>query len=64
MIISIVGTCAFRLIWVFTVVSTHHEFSTLCLVYPISWLLTGIVMMSAYLFTRRKLFTELSADQT
>ena len=64
MIISIVGTCAFRLIWVFTVVSTHHEFSTLCLVYPISWLLTGIVMMSAYLFTRKKLFTELSAEQT
>ena len=61
MIISIVGTCAFRLIWVFTVVSANHTYSTLCLVYPISWIITGIVMITAYLVTRKKLFAELPA---
>ena len=59
MLISILGTCAFRLIWVFTVVAVRHEYSTLMLVYPISWVITGIVMSSAYLITRKKLFNEM-----
>ena len=62
MLISILGTCAFRLIWVFTVVSAHHEFRTLMMVYPISWVLTGCVMTTAYLLTRRKLFTALAEN--
>lgn len=61
MIIAIVGTCAFRLIWVFAVISRYHTYRMLCLVYPISWVITGAVMITAYLVTRRKLFAELPA---
>ena len=58
-LISIFGTCAFRLFWVFAVVSRHHTFETLMLVYPVSWILTGIAMMTAYLTIRKKAFAAL-----
>ena len=62
MLMCILGPCAFRLSWVFTVVSAHHVFRTLMMVYPISWVLTGCVMTTAYLLTRRKLFTALAEN--
>lgn len=53
---SIFGTCAFRLLWVFTVVEKNHTFETLMLVYPISWILTGTIMLTEYFIVRRKVF--------
>ena len=60
-LISIFGTCAFRLVWVFLVVSRHHTFDTLMSVYPVSWVLTGIAMMTAYFIIRKKAFAVLEA---
>ena len=53
---SIFGTCAFRLLWVFTVVEKNHTFETLMLVYPISWILTGTIMLTEYYIVRKKEF--------
>lgn len=61
-LISIFGTCAFRLIYVFTVLPQHHTFGTLMNVYPISWILTGTLMITAYFIIRRKAFMLLKSD--
>ncbi len=59
-LISIFGTCVFRLIYVFTYIPTHHTFEELFRVYPLSWVITGIATISVYLIVRRKEFARLS----
>ncbi len=55
-LISIFGTCVFRLIYVFTYIPTHHTFSSLFHVYPLSWLLTGLITVTVYFIVRIKVF--------
>ncbi len=59
-LISVFGTCAFRMFWVFAVVSKYHTFEMLMNVYPASWVFTGIVMLTAYFLIRKKVFAELA----
>ncbi len=44
MIISLLGSCVFRLIWIFTILPLNHSIFMLFLVYPISWTFTTIVL--------------------
>lgn len=53
-IISILGTCVFRLLYVFTYLPTHHRFDTLFHVYPLSWVITGTATITAYFIIRRR----------
>lgn len=54
--ITIVGTCVFRLAWVFWIFPLHRNFGTLMNCYPISWILTDILMLADYWYVmhRRK----------
>ena len=54
-LITVVGSCVLRLIWINTVCRAVHEFWVVMIIYPISWVLTGTVMITAYLLLRRKL---------
>ncbi|MBQ9412444.1 MAG: MATE family efflux transporter [Oscillospiraceae bacterium] len=47
-LISVLGTCAFRLLYVFTFFPAHRSIETLLAVYPASWVLTGIAMNVAF----------------
>ena len=55
-VITIFGTCVFRLLWVFTIFTRWRSFPMLISVYPASWTLTAIAMLTVYFFIRRKLF--------
>jgi Na+-driven multidrug efflux pump len=46
-LISMLGTCAFRLLYVFTYFPAHRSVETLVMVYPLSWVMTCIVMNTA-----------------
>ena len=54
-LITVVGSCVLRLIWINTVCRAVHEFWVVMIIYPISWVLTGTAMITAYLLLRRKL---------
>lgn len=41
MLLTIVGTCVFRVIWLLVVVPMHHTIETMLLVYPVTWILTA-----------------------
>lgn len=41
MIISLLGSCAFRVVWIFTVFAATNSLELLYLSYPISWFLTA-----------------------
>ena len=53
-IISLVGTCLFRLIYVFTILPLNRNPVTLILVYPITWCITGLAMNIAYYTVMRR----------
>ena len=47
--ISSVCICAFRVLWVMTMVNMHHTIEVLCITYPLSWLLAATVFYITYL---------------
>lgn len=61
-IISLVGTCAFRLIWIWTVVPLFPTLVTVYLSYPISWALTGLLHLTFSLTVRKKLIRTYGED--
>lgn len=53
MVITIVGVCVMRIVWIYTVFSMpqYHSFASLMISYPISWLLTFAAVYVAYIIT-------------
>lgn len=48
MIVSLLGACAFRVVWIYTIFSMIHTPECLYISYPISWILTFSVHMCCY----------------
>lgn len=57
MVISLFGSCALRLVWVYTIfqVPQFHTLQVLYLSYPITWALTAAVLGVCFVIARRKL---------
>ncbi len=53
-IITLLGSCLLRLVWLATVFKKWTSFETIMDVYPISWILTGTAMITAYLIIQKK----------
>lgn len=47
-IMTVFGTCILRIIWVFAVLPHYTGFAHLLQVYPLSWILTGAMVIIAY----------------
>ncbi len=56
MLISVLGVCGVRIMWIFTVFAQHRTLETLFVSYPISWAATGVILAVAYIHFRKKLF--------
>lgn len=41
-VIVILGSCVFRILWIYTVFAWLGTYSSLCMLYPFSWIITGI----------------------
>ena len=53
-IITFIGVCGTRIIWVYTAFPIKPEFRTLLTCYPISWIITAILLVSYYFYYRNK----------
>lgn len=58
-IITCVGSCLLRLVWIATACRLVHDFGLLMIIYPISWVITGTAMLTAYFCIRKKCFKSL-----
>lgn len=58
-IITCVGSCLLRLVWIATACRMVHDFRLLMIIYPISWIITGTAMLTAYFCIRKKCFKSL-----
>ena len=56
-ILTLAGSCLFRLTWLATVFKKYPSFETIMNVYPISWIITGTAVIASYLIIRKKKFS-------
>lgn len=63
-IISLCGICGVRLLWVYTVFRLYPTLQCLTIAYPLSWAVTTVAIVIAYLFVRRKVFAPLGEPTT
>ncbi|MBR6728017.1 MAG: MATE family efflux transporter [Clostridia bacterium] len=54
-VISLIGTCALRVVWILTVFEHYETLASIYLSYPVSWLLTAIPTFLLTLFALRQL---------
>ena len=54
MIVSLLGACAFRVVWIFKIFNMEHTLFRLYISYPISWVLNFSVNLICYLIVRRQ----------
>lgn len=57
-LLTVLGTCVLRIVWINTVCRKYTGFETLMDVYPVSWLVTGILVLVTYFWISRKVFSE------
>lgn len=61
-VLIVIGSCLFRIVWVFTLFREVGTFQSLVIVYPISWAFTGTMVVIAYIVVRRKLQRQAEED--
>ena len=61
MIVSFLGACVFRIVWVYTVFETWHFLWVLYVSYPVSWILTSAAHLITYLVCYRKIMRKAAA---
>lgn len=55
MIVSLIGVCGFRLVWVATIFTVHRSTGTLFMSYPITWALTFVTLFLIFAVEYKKL---------
>lgn len=60
MIVSVVGICGLRILWICTYFQQHHTLKVLYMSYPITWVITIITDIICILVIRRKINQETS----
>jgi len=55
-IIVIMGSCVFRVVWIYTIFEHYHTIESLYLLYIFSWMITGIVELIYFVFAYKSTF--------
>ena len=57
MIISLIGVCGFRLVWIATVfqIPAYHHILTIYTAYPVTWAITALTQLTCWLILMRRL---------
>lgn len=56
-VLTVLGSVCFRIFWLFMIFPKRHTYDMLMTVYPVSWVLTGTMMLLAYFFVTKKVFS-------
>lgn len=56
-IMTFLGVCVFRMIYIFTIFKAVNTFMCLMIVYPASWVITAILVVSLYFIKRKSLYS-------
>ena len=61
-LLTVLGTCVIRIIWVNTISARYHDFRVLMACYPVTWVITGIMVVGAYIYVWKKEIAPLYRD--
>jgi len=61
-IVSILGICVFRIVWIFTVFPLSPTLTNVYLSYPISWAITALTHFICFLSIRKKTFIRMNEE--
>lgn len=60
MIVSIIGVCGFRIVYIYTIFAVNRTLPVLYLSYPVTWLLTSVIHTFFLLHIRKKEYKKLA----
>ncbi len=63
MLVSLIGACALRVVWIFTVFKANHTPGVLYLSFPLSWIATTLGLYICYAVILRRIEKRLSSDE-
>ncbi|MBU3803276.1 MAG: MATE family efflux transporter [Candidatus Cellulosilyticum pullistercoris] len=63
MIVSLLGACGLRILWIFTIFVWHRSLFTLYISYPISWVITFSAHILCYFIVRHKVIPHEATSQ-
>ena len=63
MVVSLLGACALRVVWIFTIFNVFHTQFSLYISYPISWFLTFVVHLICFFVVRKKVFAKMDKNE-
>lgn len=55
-VLTVFGSCALRIVWIYTVFQKFHTFPVLMSVYIVTWSVTSILVLGAYFMVTRKVY--------
>lgn len=64
MIVSLSGSCLFRIVWIYTVCRLVPTIDALYWVYPVSWVLTFVIFIPIYFPTMQRIQRRIAAEAT
>ena len=54
MIVSIIGACGLRIVWILTVFRVYHTLTVLYISYPVTWFITASAHLVCYFIIKKK----------
>lgn len=65
MLVSLVGACGLRLVWIATVfqIPAFHSLETIYVSYPITWIVTAVTHIGCYIFIMHRLKKRIAARE-
>ena len=57
-VVSVLGFCGVRVIWILTVFRKYHSLTVLYASYPISWIISFVALFAVYLYVRKQIFAK------
>ena len=57
-IITVVGSCVLRIVFIFTLFPLVYSYDNLLLIYPVSWIVTGVSMLILYVIARKRAYAK------
>ncbi|WP_294562174.1 MATE family efflux transporter [uncultured Traorella sp.] len=64
MIVSLVGACGLRILWLATVFNLYHTIEMVYISYPVSWIITALAHMITFIFVFRKVSHKIKLDES
>lgn len=52
-VVTLVGVCGVRITWIYTYFQTHRTFDVLLMAYPLSWVVTLVILIAMYAVLRK-----------